>query len=514
MVTFSLEVLICFVLVDFLVASQWGSLIAAFTTFLFILSQLDVLSTSRKEDKKQGGYGQIQEIKHPLIQMLRPSELYAVMRYKTGAFSRPSYLGAGLERLNLDKDHIEFCSVKLKQVSRSFATVITFLPNTSEAPIRLAVGIFYIVLRALDTVEDDMNLANFDSYVLDEDKTDVGDARLAAKERLLRQFATRLRDSVEGAAHKHQPLAGFGEGAERELVENMEAVVYSMSVLPPKLQEVIYDITDEMAVGMAEFASRDLKNGTEDEKDFEHYCHTVAGTVGDGLTRIFAAGGYCPADLVNRRDLWDSMGSFLQRTNIIRDYLEDLVDGRAWWPRSVWELYVPKDSSEFARSKSLSRLADTASIESGQSTSCLNHMIADALERVNHCLQYLENFDDPDIVSFCALPQVMAIATLSVCFDNPKVFQGVVKIRKGQAARIMLDLSPMEHPDIRDLQSNYLEWFARCTREIQQKAQRASRLDPQAQRVDTICSKIVKVVDAKLQCLQESSTPLGRPHAD
>lgn len=32
------------------------------------------------------------------------------------------------------------------------------------------------------------------------------------------------------------------------------------------------------------------------------------------------------------------MGAFLQKTNIIRDFLEDLVEGRAFWPREVWEV--------------------------------------------------------------------------------------------------------------------------------------------------------------------------------
>ena len=37
--------------------------------------------------------------------------------------------------------------------------------------------------------------------------------------------------------------------------------------------------------------------------------------------------------------LSDQMGLFLQKTNIIRDYLEDYVDGRAFWPQSVWKKY-------------------------------------------------------------------------------------------------------------------------------------------------------------------------------
>ncbi len=39
------------------------------------------------------------------------------------------------------------------------------------------------------------------------------------------------------------------------------------------------------------------------------------------------------------------MGLFLQKTNIIRDYLEDLHDGRTWWPRDVWSKYAPSLAS-------------------------------------------------------------------------------------------------------------------------------------------------------------------------
>lgn len=35
-------------------------------------------------------------------------------------------------------------------------------------------------------------------------------------------------------------------------------------------------------------------------------------------------------------DKANSMGLFLQKTNIIRDYLEDMDDGRTWWPQDIW----------------------------------------------------------------------------------------------------------------------------------------------------------------------------------
>lgn len=38
----------------------------------------------------------------------------------------------------------------------------------------------------------------------------------------------------------------------------------------------------------------------------------------------------------------------------------------------------------------------------------------------------------------------MAVATLERCYNNPKVFSGVVKIRKGEAVRIMMGSTSLE----------------------------------------------------------------------
>lgn len=55
----------------------------------------------------------------------------------------------------LPKDEgLRFCYDMLNKVSRSFAVVIQQLPER----LRDAICVFYLVLRALDTVEDDMAL--------------------------------------------------------------------------------------------------------------------------------------------------------------------------------------------------------------------------------------------------------------------------------------------------------------------------------------------------------------------
>jgi farnesyl-diphosphate farnesyltransferase len=44
-----------------------------------------------------------------------------------------------------------------------------------------------------------------------------------------------------------------------------------------------------------------------------------------------------------------------------------------------------------------------------------------------------------EIFRFCAITQVMAIATLAELYNNPLVFTGVVKIRKGLAVLLIND---------------------------------------------------------------------------
>ena len=62
----------------------------------------------------------------------------------------------------------------------------------------------------------------------------------------------------------------------------------------------------------------------------------MAGLVGEGLSRLFTCTGYEKQEVADvSKTLANTMGLLLQKTNIIRDYLEDYVDGRAFWPQEV-----------------------------------------------------------------------------------------------------------------------------------------------------------------------------------
>lgn len=69
--------------------------------------------------------------------------------------------------------------------------------------------------------------------------------------------------------------------------------------------------------------------------DSLQYCHYVAGLVGVGLSRLFSASLLEDPEVGRDTELANSMGLFLQKTNIIRDYLEDQKEGRAFWPEEV-----------------------------------------------------------------------------------------------------------------------------------------------------------------------------------
>merc|ERR1712146_581788 len=90
-----------------------------------------------------------------------------------------------------------------------------------------------------------------------------------------------------------------------------------------------------------------------------------------------------------------------------------------------------------------------------------------------------------EVFRFCAIPQVMAIATLAELYNNPKVFTGVVKIRKCQAAKLILDTKSV---------GGLHKWFNVLTRSI---LRRVPQNDPNAEKTIEICNKVIRLTDGE-----------------
>lgn len=324
---------------------------------------------------------------------LHPHEVRALLKLKIKG-QKHAVLREPLEELAHKLDDKTFCCAALSKVSRSFAVVIQQLPEN----LKNAVCIFYLVLRVLDTIEDDMKFPK-------EEKLE-----------LLKNFYKKSYD-------ESFTLKNIGDQEDyRTLLEHYDKVVRFFKSLDAGYRDVIVDITEKMGNGMAHFIEKEVKS----VDDYNLYCHYVAGLVGIGLSDLFSASGLESPDLKNRHELSNSMGLFLQKTNIIRDYHEDLFSERSFWPKEIWGKHAC-ELSFF-----------TENPHDPKSLACLNEMVMDALDHLPDVVDYLSLLKNESIFRFAAIPQIMAIATLAAIYNNPKVFTGVVKVRKGLTARLFL----------------------------------------------------------------------------
>lgn len=298
-----------------------------------------------------------------------------------------------------ESETLRECFRFLDLTSRSFAAVIQELNHELLVPITL----FYLVLRGLDTIEDDMTIP------------------LDTKIPLLRNFSCTMEQDgwqFHGSQEK-----------DRELLEKFDVVIAELKRLKPQYRDIIKDITIKMGNGMADYAQDTalIKNGVQTIDEYELYCHYVAGLVGEGLTRLFVSSELGNPKLAERPSLTESMGQLLQKTNIIRDIREDWQEGRRWYPKEIWSKHVDRWED----------LLDPAHRE--QAVNCVSEMVLDALKHVEECLFYMAGMREQSAFNFVAIPQGMAIATLELIFRNPAVLDGNVKITKGDACQIMLE---------------------------------------------------------------------------
>ena len=327
----------------------------------------------------------------------RPQEVQYLLQMKK-EFSHFKPSEKRLTEISEDTSDREFCYEALKKVSRSFAVVIQQLPKELQDPVCL----FYLILRGLDTVEDDMSIPQEE------------------KEKMLISFADRLNE-------KPFTIENIGDTQDYEdLMRHFDKIVREYQKLAPHYQNVITNITNEMAAGMNKYAHQDVVS----YEDWDDYCHYVAGLVGIGLSKLFLASGLENSDRLKDDALSNEMGLFLQKTNIIRDFAEDLEQQRVFWPEEAWKNRV-------------SELNELQS-DKAKGIEALNELIMNALSHTPACLEYLESLQDKMVFRFCAIPQLMAIATLKELYGNEDVLVKNVKIRRGRTAKYFMSINNFE----------------------------------------------------------------------
>ena len=347
---------------------------------------------------------------------------------------------------------LKICFYFLDQTSRSFSAVIQELHPELLVPVVL----FYLALRGLDTIEDDMTIP------------------LDKKDPLLRDFHNVLEQ--EGWNFDGN---GLNE-KDRELLVQFQNVIAEFKKIKPEYRLIIQDITQKMGSGMADYANNaeHNTNGVDTIKDYELYCHYVAGLVGEGLTRLFVSSGLANKALLERPHLQESMGQFLQKTNIIRDVKEDFDDKRRFWPKEIWSKHATKFEDLFKPEN-----LDAA-------LNCSSEMVLNSLHHADECLFYLAGLKEQSVFNFAAIPQTMAIATLELVFRNPAVFKRNIKITKGQACQIMVEST-------QNLRMVY-EVFRRFARKIHKKN---TPKDPNFLKISIACGKVHTMIILEMVAL-------------
>lgn len=323
----------------------------------------------------------------------------------------------------------------------------------------MPITLFYLVLRGLDTIEDDMTLD------------------IKQKEDLLRNFADNMDE--EGWT-----FTGNGPNEkDRDLLVHFDDVIFEVQKMKNERRayyDIIRDITVKMGNGMADYAlNGDLNEyGVITVKDYELYCHYVAGLVGEGLSRLFVESKLANPVLLDRPHLTESMGQFLQKLNIIRDIKEDFDEGKKWWPKEIWSKHVEKMEDLFK--------PDFRQ----QALWCASEMVLDALKHAEECLYYMAAVRDQSVFNFVAIPQSMAIASLDAVFMNPALFERNIKITKGDTCQLMIESTQ----NLRLV----CEVFRRYARSIHRKA---DPRDPNYLSLCIQCGKVCRPIETCL-CLE------------
>lgn len=300
-----------------------------------------------------------------------------------------------------DPESVKECFKYLKMTSRSFTAVILEL----HPELLMVVTVFYLVLRGLDTIEDDTSIP------------------AKKKEHVLRNFGDVL--DIDGWTFtENRP-----EEKDRELMLNYGCVIEEFKKLKAPYQVIIKDIAKKMGNGMADYClkSENDEFGVNTIAEYDEYCYYVAGVVGEGLTRMFVEAKFGNPALLDRPNLHNSMGTFLQKTNIIRDVREDFDDKRIFWPKEIWSKHVDDFGDLFKPEYK------------EQALNCGSEMVLNALNHADECLFFMAGLREQSVFNFCAIPQTMAIATLDLCFRNYPMFLRNIKITKGEACQIMID---------------------------------------------------------------------------
>ena len=288
----------------------------------------------------------------------------------------------------------------LKGVSRSFYISVRFLPKR----IRLTIALAYLLARASDTIAD----ANGTEPQL--------------RSEFLAQFLKRIRSGDFNPSLEVAPfLAKQAEGPEKTLLLHINPVVQSLGLIATQHRELVAEVLSKIIHGQTLDIERfEMRHGTQglpDDDSLEEYTYLVAGSVGEFWTKVCLLEwrGYSDQPEAKLLGLGRDFGNGLQLINILRDFPNDLRQGRSYLP--VTNLEMVAADPDLARSE-------------------WEHWRQRALSYLEGGWQYVNAVRPPRVRFACAVPLFIGVHTLDLLGREPKLRPGI-KVSRSEVKSLM-----------------------------------------------------------------------------
>jgi farnesyl-diphosphate farnesyltransferase len=229
-----------------------------------------------------------------------------------------------LETLELTQAEAGYLADTMTRVSRSFALVV---PNL-EAPLNHFMAVAYLICRVADNIEDCTQPFPW-------------------KQRRFQELCQLIEDPAGApailAAWDRERWPGLTPDEEGMMGSRGGLILWQLYArIPGSSRACIRSWVSEMADGMLRIEDPEQHPRFEvqgnvrtlaDEADYNEYCYYVAGTVGHMATELSAIYYGLGQEVGNRLSATcEACGRGLQKTNIVKDFAEDLERGVSYLP--------------------------------------------------------------------------------------------------------------------------------------------------------------------------------------
>jgi farnesyl-diphosphate farnesyltransferase len=226
----------------------------------------------------------------------------------------------------ISSDEKDYLQHQLENVSRTFALVVPCV----EPPARYYLATAYLLCRVVDNIEDCTQAAAWKDERFGEFLALLDDPRGAGDVLEVWQDA-----SWPGLTDREAGLMGCDGGFTLWQV---------YAQMPVEARDIVRRWTSLMAQGMRQlgdpergprFVRRDGVDVLQEEVDYDSYCYYVAGTVGSMASELIVRQYQLTADVAANLTLRaEACGRSLQKTNIIKDFAEDVARGICYLPNT------------------------------------------------------------------------------------------------------------------------------------------------------------------------------------